>query len=60
MSEQSEELVWLTVGPEYDDGELVARGDAPNDAFKTALTIAGEDATGGRPGQTYEVWAIER
>lgn len=58
MSEQSEEAVWLTVGPEYDNGELIPRTRVPDEAFQTALTVQG-DAIGGVAGQAYEVWAIE-
>ncbi|MDR6867525.1 hypothetical protein J2Y69_002129 [Microbacterium resistens] len=60
MTEQSEELVYLTAGPEYDDGELVTRAEAPNDAFRLSLEVKGEDIEGGEPGRIYECWGIER
>lgn len=59
MSEQSEDMVWLTVGPEYDDGELIPRSQMPDDAFRAAFTVKGDDIEG-VAGQTYEVWAVER
>lgn len=59
MSEQSEDMVYLTVGPEYDDGELIPRAQMPNDAFPAAGTVKGDDVEG-VAGKTYEVWAVER
>lgn len=56
---RGDEVVYLTVGPEYEDGELVRRADAPNDAFRAAIDMDGADV-GGRPGVKYEVWAVER
>jgi hypothetical protein len=60
MSEQSEDLVYLMVGPEYDGGELVTRGEAPNDAFRLAMDVDGADIDGGEPGRMYECWGVER
>lgn len=59
MSEQSEEMVWFTVGPEYDNGELIPRAQMPDDAFQTAFTVQGDDIEG-IAGQPYEVWAVEQ
>lgn len=59
MNEQSEDMVYLTVGPEYDDGELIPRAQMPNDSFQTAFTVQGDDVDG-VAGRTYEVWAVER
>jgi len=56
---RGDELIYLTIGPEYDDGELLRRADAPNDAFRASFDMRGEDV-GGTAGEQYEVWAVER
>ena len=59
MSEPNEDMVWLTVGPEYDDGELISRMRLPDDAIRAALEIDGSHLEGGED-RMYEVWTIER
>ena len=59
MSEPNEDMVWLTVGPEYDDGELISRMKLPDDAIRAALEIDGSHLEGGED-RMYEVWTIER
>lgn len=59
MNESDEDQVWLTIGPEYDDGELISRMRLPNDALRAALEIDGTDLDGGQS-RMYEVWTIER
>ena len=59
MSESSEDVVWLTVGPEYDDGELISRMTLPNDAIRAAIEIDGSHLEDGET-RMYEVWTIER
>lgn len=56
---RGDELVYLTVGPDYEHGELGRRADVPDDAFITAIVMDGADIDG-TPGQQYEVWAVER
>lgn len=60
MSEQSEDMVYLEVGPEYEGGELIARAEAPNDAFRLSYDIDGANIDGGEPGRMYECWGVER
>jgi hypothetical protein len=59
MSQSSEDVVWLTVGPEYDDGEFISRMRMPDDAIRAALEIDGSHVEGGEA-RMYEVWTIER
>ena len=49
MSEQSEDDVYLRVGPEYDENLLMKRRELPNDAIRAAFDIEG-----------VEVWTVER
>ena len=51
--------MWLTVGPEYDDGELISRMRLPDDAIRAALETDGSHLEGGED-RMYEVWTIER
>lgn len=59
MSESGEDVVWLSIGPEYENGELISRMRLPDDAIRAALEINGAHLEGGE-NQRYEVWTIER
>ncbi|MEQ6899293.1 hypothetical protein [Microbacterium sp. KR10-403] len=59
-NEISAEVVYLTVGPEYDGGELIRRADLPTDAIRTAFDVDGEHVDDGEPGHSYPVWSVER
>ncbi|WP_316288720.1 hypothetical protein ABRP09_00430 (plasmid) [Clavibacter michiganensis] len=59
MSESDGDQVWLSVGPDYDAGELISRMRLPDDAFRCGLEIDGTDLEGAEA-RMYEVWAIER
>lgn len=59
MSDSTEDIVWLTVGPEYDSGEFISRMRLPSDALRSALEIDGSKVEGGED-RMYEVFTIER
>ncbi|QIS40562.1 hypothetical protein GW571_14795 (plasmid) [Clavibacter capsici] len=59
MSESDGDLVWLSVGPAYEDGELISRMRLPNDALRSALEIDGAYLEGAEA-RMYEVWTVER
>jgi len=59
VSESNGDQVWLTVGPDYGDGELISRLRLPNDALRSAILIDGTDLPGAEACM-YEVWTIER
>jgi len=59
MNELNQDVVWITVGPDYDDGELISRTKLPSDALRSALTIDGSHLEGG-DNRMYEVWTVER
>lgn len=59
MSEPNEDLVWLTVGPEYDGGELISRTRLPNDAVRASLDVDGSGLVAAE-NRMYEVWTVER
>ena len=58
MSDPSEDKVWLTSGPEYDNGEIISRMRLPDNAIRTALELNGSMVEGGE-NRKYEVWAVE-
>jgi hypothetical protein len=59
MNGSDGDRVWLTVGPEYNNGELISRMRLPDDAIRAALEIDGSRLEGGED-RMYEVWTIER
>jgi hypothetical protein len=59
VNESDGDAVWLTVGPEYDEGEFISRMRLPDDAIRSALEADGSKLDGGEA-RMYEVWTIER
>ena len=59
MSELDDEMVYLSIGPEYDDGEILPRAQLPTDALLSAVEIDGTNLEGGEP-RMYTVYTIER
>jgi len=59
MSRSDDDMVWLTVGPEYDNGDLISRMKLPDDALRSAVEIDGKHLEGGED-RMYEVWTIEQ
>lgn len=59
---QPSDQVFLSHGPEYDDGELILRSQLPDYAFRAAGNIDGSqiDGLGGDGPRWYEEWVIEQ
>lgn len=53
------ELVYLSIGPDYDDGELILRKDLPSDALRGAGNVKIEDPATGEL-QWFEEWVVDR
>jgi len=53
-----DDLVYISVGPDYDDGELIPRANLPSDALRSAVDIDGTNLEGGQA-RMYEVYTIE-
>lgn len=65
IDDMGEDRVWLVVGPDYDDGELISRMRLPDDALRAALTVDGavlakEFGIEGAMDRQYEVFTVER
>jgi len=58
MSEPDDVMVYLTFGPDYDDGEFVLRSALPDYAFRAAIDMDGTKFTDREP-RIYDVYAIE-
>ncbi|GAA1732756.1 hypothetical protein [Microbacterium paludicola] len=59
MSDRDNDMVHLSFGPDYEDGELILRADLPSDALRGAGDVQMEDpATGER--RWFEVWVVDR
>lgn len=56
---RGDEAVYLTVGPEYNNGELVRRADLPDDAMRAALQLDSGDIEGAAPSM-YDVHTVDR
>lgn len=65
LDDMGEDKVWLVVGPDYDDGEIISRMRLPGDAIRAALTLDGgvlanEFGIEGAEDRPYEVFTVER
>jgi hypothetical protein len=58
MSELEDVMVYLTSGPDYENGEFVLRSAVPDYAFRAAFDIDGTKFTDREP-RMYDVYAIE-
>ncbi|MFD5864655.1 hypothetical protein ACFWGP_06885 [Agromyces sp. NPDC127015] len=58
---QPSDRVFLSHGPDYDDGELIARSELPDYAFRAAGNIDGSkfDGLEGDGPRWYEEWVVE-
>ena len=65
LDDMGNDKVWLVVGPDYDDGEIISRMRLPDDAIRAALTLDGgvlanEFGIEGVEDLPYEVFTVER
>ena len=54
-----DEFVFLSIGPAYDDGDVVRLSELPNDALPTAVRIEVTVAEGEEP-RFIPVYSVER
>ena len=58
MSELEDVVVYLTFGPDYEDGEFILRSAVPDHAFRAAFDMDGTKFTD-REARMYDVYAVE-
>jgi hypothetical protein len=58
MSEQKDEMVYLTSGPDSENGDFMLRSELPDDAFRAAFDIDSTGPNSDEP-RMYAVYVVE-